>query len=77
MLFPETTAALETFSSGSALLVVGKGGRLFVLTYSPSGGFGVDEVLEGEAFDSGYRFVSKDVDAAVEELHRLLQATLE
>jgi hypothetical protein len=72
--FPEAKAELESFPSGAAMLDVRRGGRLFVLAYTPRGGFGVDEVGEEEGFDTGYKFVSEGFDEAAEELRRLLRS---
>ncbi len=73
--FPHSPTELETFASGAAMLDVRLGDRLFVFAYSPESGFGIDEVLEDEGFDYGYRFLSKDFNSAVEELYRLLRTT--
>jgi hypothetical protein len=62
------------FPSGSAMLYVRLAGRLYVLEYSPTRGFGVDEVRDGEGFTLAYRFTSQDVEAAADELNSLLSA---
>jgi hypothetical protein len=67
---------LTEFPSGSAMLDVRISGRLYVLEYSPTRGFGVDEVQDGEGFTLGYRFASGDVQAAAEELSNLLSAAV-
>ena len=71
--FRSARTDLEVFSSGAAILDVRLKNRLFVLAYYPRHGFGVDEVLENEGFNTGYRFVTKDLHAAEQELLRLLQ----
>jgi hypothetical protein len=71
--FPRSTTEVSTFPSGSAILDVRWHGRLFVMAHSPAGEFGVDEVGEGEGFDTGYRFISNRFNEAAEELYRLLQ----
>jgi hypothetical protein len=70
---PATNTEVHTFPSGAVMLDVRHSGRLFVLAYTPAGGFGVDEVREEEGFEMGYRFLSKDFREAAEELHRLLR----
>ena len=72
--FPTAETELKDFSSGSAMLDIRFMDRLFVMAYSPESGFGVDEVLEGEGFDMGYRFLSDDFEPAAEELYRLLRS---
>jgi hypothetical protein len=64
------------YPSGSAMLDVRLSGRLYVLEYSPTRGFGVDEVQDGEGFTLGYRFASGDVEAAADELSNLLSAAV-
>jgi hypothetical protein len=64
---------LTVFGSGSAMLDVRSRGRVFVLVYSPTSGFGVDEARESDAFDTGYRFITQDFESAAEELRRLLR----
>lgn len=64
------------FPSGGAMLDVRFTGRLYVLEYSPTRGFGVDEVQDGEGFTLGYRFTSGDVESAAEELSNLLSAAV-
>ncbi len=72
--FPQIQVELAAFPSGAAMLDVRRQGRLFVMAFTAKGGFGVDEVEDGDAFDSGYRFVSQDFDCAAAELRRLLRA---
>jgi hypothetical protein len=71
--FPDAQTELETFASGSAMLDVQRDERLFVFAYSPSSGFGVDQVSESEGFNTGYRFTSNDFQSAARELYRLLR----
>ena len=49
------TIELVTFPSGAAMLDVRYRERLFVMVYSPSSGFGVDEVRTHEGLGIGYR----------------------
>jgi hypothetical protein len=47
--------------------------RLFVIDYAPSHGFfGVGEVTEEDGFNTGCNFTTRDVDAAIVELKRLM-----
>ena len=72
--FKGATTSVEDFASGAVMFDVRFNDRVFVMAYSPASGFGVDELLEGEAFDTGYRFLSKDFDSTAEELYRLLRS---
>jgi hypothetical protein len=64
---------LATFPSGAAMLDVRYRGRLFVLAYSPTDGFGVDEVEE-EVVGLGtwFRHNYDDFAAAKDKLLTLL-----
>ena len=72
--FPGAVAEMATFPSGAAMLDVRWRGHLFVVAYTPRGGFGVDEVGEDEGFDTGYKFISQGFDEAAAELRRLLRS---
>jgi hypothetical protein len=61
-----------SFPSGSAAIDVRRGGRLFVLSYSPTHHFGVDEVVDGEGFQVGYRFTSEAFEPAAARLQELV-----
>jgi hypothetical protein len=68
---------LVTFPSGAAMLDVRYRGRLFVIAYSPGGGYGVDEVDEevvgiGTWFRNNY----DDFTDAKEKLLTLLMAAM-
>jgi lactoylglutathione lyase len=67
-------AELTTFPSGSAMLDVRRAGRAFVMAYTPTHGFGVDEVHAGDGFLTGYRFVFADFEAAARQLRTLALA---
>jgi hypothetical protein len=71
--FPEATTELTSFASGAVMLDVRLRGRVIVMAYSPASGFGVDELKDGEGFDTGYRFISGDLDSAAAELRRLIR----
>jgi predicted enzyme related to lactoylglutathione lyase len=68
-----TRAELTSFPSGGAMLDVYRGdGRMFVLSYAPDRGYGVDEVLAGDGFISSYRFSYPDLHPAAEKLRELV-----
>lgn len=67
-------AELTTFPSGSAMLDVWRGGRAFVMAYTPKYGFGVDELHAADGFVTGYRFVSEDFNLAARQLRALALA---
>jgi hypothetical protein len=74
---PGATTNVQVFGSGAVSLEVRIRDRLFVMDFSPSQGFGVDEVggTAEEGFNSGYRHGTKKFDEAVEMLRSLLIAT--
>ncbi len=63
---------ITAFPSGSVTIDVRRGGRLFVLSYSPTHHFGVDEVRDGEGFQIGYRFTSETLEPAAARLEELV-----
>lgn len=71
-----TDAVVEftAFPSGSAMLDVRRQGRLFVMAFSPSQGFGVDEVRDGEGLHNAYQFVFSDFRPAADKLWELTAA---
>jgi hypothetical protein len=69
---PDSEVDFTPFPSGSAMLDVRRGGRLFVLAYSPERHFGVDEVMDGEGFQISYGFTSQSFDAAAQHLRDLV-----
>lgn len=71
--FPGARVELEVFPSGAAMLDVRLSERMWVLAFTPAGGFGVDEVGPEDAFDTGYRFVSRDFAAAEKQMYALLE----
>jgi hypothetical protein len=54
------------------MLDVRRAGHLYVLSYSPTRGFGVDEVSDGEGFQIGYRFAYDEFEPAAERLWELV-----
>jgi hypothetical protein len=70
---PGTSVEVNVFPSGGAMLDVRRDGHLYVLAYLPSTRrFGVDEVLDGEGFEMGYRFGFDDFEPAAERLLELV-----
>jgi lactoylglutathione lyase len=70
---PSVTAELTRFPSGGAMLDVRRSdGRLFVLSFTPAHGYGVDEVGMDDGFVSGYRFAYPDLDPASQKLRELV-----
>ena len=72
--FSEAIVTLECFSSGAAMLDVQLYDKLFVMAYSPTSGFGIDEVEEEEGFNIGYRFNTKKFSVAAAELNKLIES---
>ena len=70
--FPGSVTELDIFSSGAMMLDVRYRDRLFVIDCTSSRGIGVDEVTEADGFNTGYNFITEDVDAAIVELNRLM-----
>ena len=63
---------LTQFPSGGAMLDVRRSdGRLFVMAYTPTHGFGVDEVQAHDGFVTGYQFVYPDFLPAARKLRSL------
>jgi hypothetical protein len=73
---PAVRTEVMTFPSGVIMLDVHCGERLFVMAYFPRDGFGVDEVLEGEGFGTGYRYGFPDFPSARDKLLQLMNAPL-
>jgi predicted enzyme related to lactoylglutathione lyase len=65
---------LTTFQTGSAMLDVRRNGQAFVMAYTPTHGFGVDELHADDGFVTAYRFVFTDFDSAARQLKTLLDA---
>lgn len=59
------------YPSGSAMLDVRRRGRLYVMAFSPQGGFGVDEVRDGEGLHNADQFVFNDFQRAADKLWEL------
>jgi hypothetical protein len=71
---PGTKVNLSSFPSGAAMLHVTRAERLFVLDYSPTRRFGVDEVHNDEGFLISYRFTSDNFEPAAAELWAVVRA---
>ena len=71
--FAGSTAELSTFPSGGAMLDVRRGdGHVFVLSFLPHHGFGVDEVDARDGWTTGYQFVFSEFEPAARKLRSLL-----
>jgi hypothetical protein len=69
---PGTDVDLSTFPSGAAMVDVRRDGHLYVLAYSPSRGFGVDEVTDADGFLLSYRFTYEEFGPAAARLWELV-----
>ncbi len=64
---------LNGFPSGGAMLDVHTvDGHLFVMSYTPASGFGVDKVQRDDGFTTGYRFTFRDFAPAADQLRNLV-----
>jgi hypothetical protein len=71
---PSDQVEVDALPSGVIMLHVVRDGRLFILDYLPSYKcFGVDEVLEGEGFGTGYRHGFPDFPSAKDKLLQLMK----
>lgn len=70
--YPDSSTELDIFPSGAIMLDVRYQDKLFVIDYAPDRGFEVDEVTEEDGFNTGYNFITQDVDEAIIELNRLM-----
>jgi hypothetical protein len=73
--FPGAITTLEIFPSCCVMLDIHLNNKLFVMAYSPTHGFGIDEVGEEDGFGIGYRFNTRDFYVAIEELNKLIKST--
>ena len=74
----EVRVELTEFTSGGAMLDVRSADdRAFVMAYSPTAGFGIDELRPNEGFGTGYRFVEHEFERASEQFQRLLSHPVE
>ena len=69
---PDVSVECREFPSGGAMLDARRNGRLFVLAYSPTLHFGVDEVRDGEGFVQAYEFTCETFEPAAERLRELV-----
>jgi hypothetical protein len=67
-----STQVTEFDSGGVMLDVRCSNGRTFVLTFSPSLGYGVDEVSARDGLGNDYRFVYSTFHPAAVKLHELI-----
>jgi hypothetical protein len=71
---PGASTTITRFASGGWILDVRVGERLFVMACSPTNGFGVDEIVDGEGFESGYKYHTKDFAGSADILLKLMTA---
>jgi hypothetical protein len=71
--FPQIKVEIEEFSSGAVMLDIRYRDRLFVVDYSVNGEYAVDEVSDGDAFNSGYNFITNNFGSMSEQLQRKLE----
>jgi hypothetical protein len=65
---------VRSVPSGLTYLDVGIGERWFILAYYPKeNGFGVDEVLEHDGFEMGYKYWFDEFEPAKERLLSMLR----
>lgn len=71
--FAEVRCEITAFDSGAAMLEVrNREGRCYLLSYSVTHGFGVDEVLATDEWGTGYAFTSFDFASAAAHLRQLV-----
>ena len=68
---PDAKSSMTTFPSGGGMLDVHRGERLFVMSYTPADGFGVDEVKQDDGFVIGYQYLFPEFEQASEKLWQL------
>lgn len=71
--FPMAMFEVIQLTSGAFMLDMRIGRRFFVVAFSPTHGFGVDEVHEGDAIDSSYRYSANGIDDVVRQLADLVE----
>jgi hypothetical protein len=64
---------VEIFPSNAMMLDIFYQDKLFVIAYSPSSGFGVDEIKEGEGFITSYNFYTDEIDLAEQQIYKLIE----
>jgi hypothetical protein len=69
----DTRTDLASFPSGAIMLDVFCKDRFFVLVYSPSAGFGVDEVTNDDSLGTSYKFHLPTLDMAKAKLKLLMK----
>jgi hypothetical protein len=55
--FPSFKISYSSMKKNRSMVDIRTNGRLFVWIYDPKLGYGVDEVKDGEGFESGYKYV--------------------
>ena len=71
--FPNASVEVQNFDSGAVMVDVRMGSKLFVCSYSPTNGFGVDQATSDSGFDSTFTHAAKSVDEAAAKLIELIE----
>jgi hypothetical protein len=72
-IFPAAELELERFPSGAWLLDMRLEERFFVASFSPSDGYGFDEVKDGDGLTSNFTHAASGLDELVEGLSKLVR----
>lgn len=72
--FPSSDVETEHFDSGAFMMDIRIGSKLFVCSYSPSNGFGVDQVTSETGFDSSFRHHADTIEEAETKLIELIDS---
>ena len=72
LLDKNTKTDVASFSSGAIMLDVFCQDRMFALVYSPTAGFGVDEIQEEDSLGISYKFHLNNLDSAKKKLKQLM-----
>jgi hypothetical protein len=70
--FPTAVLDVTWFASSAFMVDVRLGSRLFVVAFSPTTGFGVDEVQESDDIDTSFRYSAANVDEVISKLTNLV-----
>lgn len=73
--FAGVLAHVTSFPSGGAMLDVSRAGRAWVMAYSPTHGFGVDELGSTEGLMTEFRFVSSHFEPVARRLCELIRTS--
>jgi hypothetical protein len=71
--YPSAIITVEVFPSGAAILDARLGTRLFACSFTPSQGFGIDEVKDEGGLTSTYSHAATDEEGAIKVLLHLIE----